>query len=192
MNDPEFIEQLRQGDREAFKKLIDTHGDRVYNTVLGILQNEEDARDTTQEVFIETFRSVRNFKGGSSITTWIYRISVQKSLEHIRSRNRKKRSAVMLSLFGRENRVAVADDSRFCHPGVLLENKERAEILFGAIRSLPEFQRIAFTLHKVENLSHAEIAEAMENTVSAVESLIVRAKQNLKDRLAAYYEQNEI
>jgi len=191
LNDPQLIERLKLGDRDAFKTLIDLHGDRVYNTVLGILQNTDDASDTAQEVFIEIFRSIGNFRGDASVTTWIYRISVQKSLELIRSRNRKKRSAIILSLFGKEDRLHVASDSAFCHPGVMMENKQRAEILFKAISRLPESQRIAFTLHKVENLSHAEIAEVMNNTVSSVESLIVRARQNLKEWLADYYEQNE-
>ncbi|MEI6454778.1 MAG: RNA polymerase sigma factor [bacterium] len=190
MNDPVFIEQLRQGNREAFKILVESCGDRVFNTALGILQNDDDARDISQEVFIGIFQSVGGFKGDSSLTTWIYRITVQKSLEHIRTRARKKRSGIILSLFGRENQIT-APATPFFHPGVLLENKERAAILFEAISRLPESQRVAFTLHKVEILSHAEIAEVMNSTLPAVESLIVRAKQKLRESLSDYYEKNE-
>jgi RNA polymerase sigma-70 factor (ECF subfamily) len=75
----------------------------VYNTVLGILQNAEDAEDVTQEAFIQVFESVSSFKGESKFSTWIYRIAVSKALDHIRKKKRKKRFAFIQSLYGKND-----------------------------------------------------------------------------------------
>ncbi len=185
------IIKLMEGDEQTFRQLVDKHRDRVFNTALGILQHYENAQDVTQDVFVEVFRSIDRFRGDCSISTWIYRITVQKSLEYILTGNRSKRSGITFSLFGKEDRVNVAADSQFYHPGIRLENKERAAILFHAISALPLNQRTAFILHKVEGLSHTEIAGIMENSVSSVESLIVRALRKLRVLLSDYYEKNE-
>jgi RNA polymerase sigma-70 factor (ECF subfamily) len=191
LNTPISILQLQNGDPAAFRELVDQYRDRVYNTVLGFLQHREDAEDVLQDVFVEVYQSIGRFRETASLSTWIYRIAVQKALEHIRNSKRKKRSGIILSLFGRENQVPVTSAAPFYHPGIKLENKERAAILFGAIGRLPENQRIAFTLHKIESLSYAEIAEIMKVSISAVESLMFRANQNLRKMLSDYYNKNE-
>jgi RNA polymerase sigma-70 factor (ECF subfamily) len=185
------LAKLREGNEQAFRQLVDQHHDRVFNTALGLLQHFENAQDVTQEVFIEVFRSIRQFRGESSLSTWIYRITVQKSLEHIRSGKRLKRSGLLFRLFGNEAQLNIQTSHPFYHPGINLENKERAAILFSAMALLQINQRTAFTLHKVEGLSHNEIAEIMSTTVSAVESLIVRARRKLREILSDYYEKNE-
>jgi len=191
LNEQDFISQLRSGDASAYKQLVGSFGDKVHNTVISILQNEEDAEDITQEVFIEVFRSVHGFKGESTLSTWIYRISVMKSFEFLRKKKRKKRFAIVQSLFGMESVLPETDKPHFYHPGVQLENKERAAILFSAIDKLPENQKTAFILHKTEGLSYTEIADIMKTSVSSVESLMFRAKQNLQKLLADYYNKNE-
>lgn len=191
MNEADYISRLKTGDQAAFRELVETFRDQVFNTALGLMQNHEDAEDISQEVFVEIFRSVSSFRGDSKLSTWIYRITVQKSLEQIRNSRRNKRSGMIISLFGRENKMAVTASSPFYHPGVKLENKERAAILFEAIGRLPSNQRTAFILHKVEALSYLEISEILGLTISSVESIMFRAKQNLQKYLAAYYERNE-
>ena len=165
--------------------LIDRYRDKVYNTALGMVQSAEDAEDIAQEVFIEVFESIAGFKGDSRLTTWIYRITITKSFDHLRRKKRKKRFAIIRSLF---DPLSPADEpADFIHPGVQMENRERAAILFRAIDRLSENQRIAFTLHKVEGLSYLEVAEVMGVTVSSVESLMHRARANLRKMLAEYY-----
>ena len=178
-------------DEQTFRELVDQYRDRVFNTALGLLQHHENAEDVTQEVFIEVFRSISRFRGDCSLSTWIYRITVQKALEHMRNSRRRKRHGLIFNLFGKEDQINVPAENPFYHPGILIENKERAAILFSAIALLPLNQRTAFILHKVEGLSQAEIAGIMATTVSAVESLIVRARRTLKILLAEYYEKNE-
>jgi RNA polymerase sigma factor (sigma-70 family) len=184
---PELIIQLQQGNESAFRKLVDDYEGMVYNTVIGIVQNEEDADDVTQEVFIQVYQSIHSFKGESKLSTWLYRIAVTKALDHEKRKKRKKRFAFLESLFGnaKEEIIHPAD---FHHPGIVLENKEKAGELFSALQQLPGNQRTAFTLHKLEGLSHQEIAAVMEITLSAVESLMGRAKSNLKKILQDYYQ----
>lgn len=179
MNEQELIQGLRNGEETAFKYLVDNYRDRVYNTALGIVQNAEDAEDVSQEVFIQVYRSIGSFKGESKLSTWLYRIATTRSLDLLRSRKSKKRFGLLQRLFGDENEP-VYELPDFNHPGVALERKENAAKLFKAINRLPENQKIAFTLHKLEDLSYQEVSEIMQTTLPAVESLMHRAKQNLK------------
>jgi RNA polymerase sigma-70 factor (ECF subfamily) len=189
LNELDLIQQLRAGDEQAFKSLVTNYQDLVYNTALGIVQNSEDAEDVAQEVFIQVYRSIDQFKGDARLSTWIYRITTTKALDHIRSRKRKKRFAFITSLFGANDEL-VHEPVDFQHPGVQLDRKEQAALLFQMIAQLPENQKVAFTLHKTEELSYQEIAEVMQLSVSAVESLLFRARQNLRKLLEKYYQQN--
>lgn len=179
MNELELIQQLREGNEQAFKTLVETYQDLVYNTAIGIVQNAEDAEDVSQEVFIKVYRSVHTFKGESKISTWLYRITVSSALDHLRSKKSKKRFGFLQRLFGDGNEP-LHELPDFYHPGVALDQKENAARLFKAIDRLPENQKVAFTLNKLEDLSYQEVGEVMNISISAVESLMHRAKQNLK------------
>lgn len=189
MNELELIQQLRAGDELAFKSLVATYQDMVYNTALGIVQNAEDAEDVAQEVFIQVYRSIDQFKGDARLSTWMYRITTTKALDHIRSRKRKKRFAFITSLFG-PNDELIHEPVDFQHPGVTLDRKEQAALLFRMIEQLPDNQKVAFTLHKTEGLSYQEIADVMQLSVSAVESLLFRARQNLRKLLEKHFPQD--
>ncbi len=182
----DLIELLKQGDEAAFRQLVEKNQDKVYNTCLGFIRNQEEADDLTQEVFIEIYKSINTFRGESKLTTWMYRIAVTKSLEYLRSRKRKKRFAVLKSLVYSEDE-SFKDIPDYIHPGILLENQERAKILLQAIDRLPENQRIAFTLSKIEGLSYEEIAAIIGKSVASVESLMHRARLKLQNYLYKYY-----
>jgi len=181
-----LVEELKNGVEGAFRQLVSDYQDKVFNTCISFVKNSDDADDLTQEVFIEVYNSIHKFRKDSKLSTWIYRITVNKSLEYIRKMKRKKRFGVFhwISNEESESEFQVPD---FDHPGVLAENKEKAKILFSAIEELPEKQRIAFTLHKLEDLSYEQIAEIMQKSLSSVESLMHRAKNNLKKELYDYY-----
>lgn len=191
MEEKEFIQHLKKNDEKAFQLMVDLFSKKVYNTCIGMLQNMEDAEDVTQEIFITVHLNIGLFKEESSLSTWIYRISVNKCLEFIRKKHRKKRVGVFKSIFTSDGEKALENHSDFIHPGIQLENKERAKVLFKAIELLPEQQKSAYVLHKLEQISYNEIAGIMEVSLSSVESLLFRAKQNLKKHLATYYEENE-
>lgn len=189
MDESILVKLLKQKDETAFKKIVDTWQDMVFNTALGIVQNAEDAEDIAQEVFVQVYQSVSSFKGDSKFSTWLYRIAITKSLDHERRKKRKKRFAFVKSLFGEESEVVIHPPD-FHHPGIVMDKKENAAALFKAINKLPESQRIAFNLHKVEGLNYQEVSEVMKTTVSSVESLMHRAKNNLKKSLETYYREN--
>ena len=179
MNEHELIQGLRNGDETAFRFLVENYQDRIYNTALGIVNNAEDAEDVAQEVFIQVHRSIGSFKGESKLSTWMYRIATTRALDLLRSRKSKKRFGMLQRLFGEGNEPMV-EIPDFNHPGVAMDRKENAAKLFRAIGQLPENQKTAFTLHKLEDLSYQEISEVMKTSVPAVESLMHRARQNLK------------
>ena len=184
INETELIEQLKEGDETAFKTIVEQWKDMVYNTILGIVQNETEAEDLAQDVFIKVFEKISTFKGDSKFSTWLYRIATTTALDHLRSKKRKKRFGFLQSLGGGDEKETIPD---FHHPGVSLDNKERATVLFKAIESLPENQKTAYTLHKLEGLSYRDVSEVLNTTVSAVESLMSRANQNLRKELEEYY-----
>ncbi len=186
MTEWELIEQLKLKDEAAFKTIVYTWQNMVYNTVLGIVQSQEDAEDISQEIFVKVYESIKNFKGESKFSTWIYRIAVTQSLDHLRRKKRKKRFGFIESLFGKNDEL-VHDPPYFYHPGVQLENKESNTILFKAITALSENQKTAFVLNKVEGLSYQQISEIMQTTESAVDSLLQRAKTNLRKKLENHY-----
>ncbi len=174
-----LIEDLKRGDEAAFKTIVDTYQNMIYNTCLSIVKSEEDAEDLAQEVFVQVYQSISSFKGESKLSTWLYRIATTKSLDHERKKKRKKRFGFVKSIFGDDNQPEI-NPPDFNHPGVVLDKKENAAILFKAVDQLPENQKIAFILNKVEGLSYQEISDIMETLVSAIESLLHRAKNNLR------------
>jgi len=185
--DDALLAALQARDQAAFKEVVARFGSRVLNTCLGLVQNRPDAEDLTQEVFVQVFEQCQSFRGEAKLSTWIYRIAVNKALEHLRRHKRKKRFAFLTSLFAEDGAALKHDAPDFVHPGVLAERKEQATLLFDAIARLPEKQRVAFTLAQVEQLPQADIAETLETTVGAVEALIQRAKAQLRKDLGAYY-----
>ena len=185
INETELIEQLKKGDETAFRTIVEQWKDMVYNTILGIVQNETEAEDLAQDVFIKVYEKVSTFKGDSKFSTWLYRIATTTALDHLRSKKRKKRFGFLQSLGGGGDENESIPD--FHHPGVSLDNKERSAVLFKAIEGLPENQKAAYTLHKLEGLSYRDVSEVLNTSVSAVESLMSRANQNLRKQLEEYY-----
>lgn len=177
------IQKLKKGDKAEFARFIDSYKNRVFSTCLSFIPNRQDAEDLSQEVFIEVYSSIGSFKENAQLSTWLYRIAVNKCLEELRKRKQLKRAAFFKGLLGIESEVFEISGDRFDHPGFITEHKEKASTLYKAIDSLPENQRIAFTLTQIEGRSYEESAQIMGNTKSSIESLIFRARNNLKAKL---------
>lgn len=181
------VVELKKGNQSSFKQLVESHKNKVINTCYGFVHNRSDAEDVAQDVFIEVYESVKYFNEDSSISTWIYRIAVNKSLDFIRRSKRKKRWAELTRInLDQKNETDhwFADEG---NPHLTLENNERIKILNSAVDTLPQNQKTAFTLHKYEDLSYKEVAEILNTSVSSVESLMHRAKINLQQKLSKYY-----
>lgn len=188
MSDTEIINQLRQGNEAAFRQLVETYQRLVVNTCYGMVHNREDAEDIAQDVFVEVYRNVENFRADAKLSTWLYRIAVNRSLNHIRDNKRHKWFQSFENEVEAKNRKLLQIESSHAdQPEYELENKQRALILHEAINRLPENQKVAFTLSKYEELSYQEISEVMDMSVSSVESLLFRAKKNLQKKLHKCY-----
>lgn len=189
MQDPLFIELLKEGDKDAFRELVETYQIRVVNLAYGFLHDVQEAEDIAQDVFIEVYESIHKFRGDSAIQTWIYRITVNKSL------NQKKRKSIIRFLplnksseydGGIYPEKAEADSTT--SPEYPINQQEDRAALHRALDKLPAKQKTAFLLSKYEALTYKEIAGIMKTTVSSVESLLFRAKSNLQKYLATYME----
>ena len=155
----------------------------VYNLALQYLQNIEESEEICQDVFISAHQHLAKFNQESSYSTWLYRITINKCLDHLKAKKRLKRFAFIQSIFvGESNNLAV-EGTEFNHPGVQLEQKQEVQQIFKALDLLNDQQKTAIILHKIEGLSQAQISEIMGISKKAVESLVQRAKQNLKNIL---------
>lgn len=184
MDEAQLIEGIQQGDRKSFQILVETYQRLVVNTCLSIVHNKADAEDLAQDVFLEIFRTAENFRGDSKLSTWLYRIATNRSLNFIRNNKRKRFwQSIEETFAGGRNNNSEISENRSDQPDHEITDRQRKEMLHRAIDKLPEKQRVAFTLNKYEDLSYQQIAEVMEITLASVESLIHRAKKNLQDQL---------
>ncbi len=169
-------------NEQLFKQVYEDHIEMVYNLCLNYLQNAEDAEEVCQDVFVKVYARMEKFEARSSWKTWIYRIAVNQCLDHLKAQKRQKRFGIHVSLFpfGTSNPVLAGN---FRHPGVQLEDKEATERIFLHINNLPPKQKTALILKSLEGLSQKEIAEVMKMSEKAVESLLSRARSNLKKKL---------
>ncbi len=182
MKETEIISELKKGNKIAFKQLVENYQKMVINICMGLVHNHEDAEDIAQDVFIEVFRAVEQFREDSKISTWLYRIAVNRSLNFIRDNKKRK------WFWSFEESIKNDSGEKFPinsaeTPEEKMESDQRAKILHRAIDSLPKNQRIAFVLSKYDDLNYNEISEIMNLSKSSVESLIHRAKINLQKKL---------
>ncbi len=155
------------------------HKKMVFNLALQYVQNIEDAEEITQDVFLKVFDNLGSFKKQSNIKTWIYRISINQSLDFIKSKKSRKKS-FLSSIFSLNDTKFHFEAANFNHPGIELEQKEAYQKIFSAINQLSDNQKTAIILLKIENKSREEAAEIMNLNVKALESLFHRAKNNLE------------
>lgn len=155
----------------------------VYNLCLHYVHSAEDAEELTQDVFIKVHQKMEGFRKDAQIKTWIYRITINTCLDFIKAQNRKKRSGFMTGLFSSKTEEERPELSHAIHPGVQLERQESLGQLMNWIHELPTTQQTALILTKIEGMSQKEASETMKISTKALESLLQRAKKNLKQRI---------
>ncbi len=173
--------------KEAFRQLVEEYKDRVVNTCFGFVHQKEDAEDIAQDVFLEAWLSYEKFRGDSSLSTWLYRIAVNKSLDALRKQKTRKYIGLFKNLLQINNENTSKLKQLDADPLQAIEQNEREQLLLDALNKIPQNQRIAITLSKYEGLTTREIAAVMETTESAAESLMSRAKESLRKQLENYY-----
>jgi RNA polymerase sigma-70 factor (ECF subfamily) len=185
MDDSVIIKEILQGDKDKFRLLIEKYQEMVFRTVMGFVHNKEDADDLTQEIFIQVYQSLERFKGNSAFSTWLYRIAINASLNKIRRSPLK----IIFQRFDatpdeKKNQGPAKDSGE--DPEDILIRQEQAEWVKRALDTLPENQRTAIVLSKYDDLPQKEIAQIMNISEGAVESLLQRAKNNLRKKLSAH------
>ncbi len=186
MTDTDLIRGILRRDRHAFQQLVDTYQKQVVKTAYYFTGNMEDAEDLSQEIFLEIMDSAASFRHSAALSTWIYRITVNRSLNLIKRNKRRDIFQRLGNIFHGpdEGRLSMAEASAYRSES---ENEENRKLLNSAVASLPENQRIAFVLCKYEELPYKEICEVMNLSLSSVESLIHRAKISLQNKLSAHF-----
>jgi RNA polymerase sigma-70 factor (ECF subfamily) len=175
-SDAELARRVAAGDERAFEQLVARYQNSVFNTIYRFLGNLAEADDIAQEVFLILWNKAGTFKGNSKLSTWLYRIAANECLQY---RRRRKTTLVSLDEIDENSlpdALQTTDDRGL---------RERREAVKRALAELPERQRMALVLAQHERRSYKEIAEAMDASVSSVESLLFRARETLKGKLTS-------
>lgn len=182
-DEAELVTELQAGSDAAFEWLVTYYHASVYNLVYGILSDSADAADVTQEVFLRAFRGIRGFRRGSSLKTWLYRISVREALNHRRWCWRHHRQQVSIDDDANGTSPAMELEDLEATPYDQLATRETQSAVRKALASVPEVFRSAVILRDLEGLSYEEVAEILEISVGTVKSRILRGRRALRDLL---------
>lgn len=181
-DEPQLIERAREGDLNAFNRLIETYERPVYNLCFRMLSSQQSAEDATQEAFISAFRSLASFRGGS-FRSWLFRIASNACYDEMRRQKARPARSLDAPVGDDERQIDVAGESPTLDAHV--ENVELREALREALMELPEDQRLAVILCDVQGMDYAEIAEVTHTNLGTVKSRINRARSRLRELLKA-------
>lgn len=187
-----YIAALRRRDERAFNALVVRYQDRVYNLVLRLLGNPEEARDVAQEVFVTVFEKIHLFRGESQLSTWIYRIATNHAKNRLKYMSRRKEaqkdSYDDLTVEPHSGRLS-ADLPR---PDQALDGRNLSRFLERALATLEEDQRTVVVLRDVDGQSYEAIAEITQQSLGTVKSRLHRGRLKLKEMLDAWMEGRDV
>ncbi len=192
-DDKELVERARGGDQEAFRQLFQRYHRRVYSLAYGVVQNQDDALDVVQEGFIRAHRYLDKFEGASSFYTWLYRIIMNLSIDHIRKHKRARMVDFNDALRHDEDRADVGEDALLPrilgqNPGKALVRKEIREQISRALAELSDNHRAVLVMRELEGLSYEEMAQAMQCSKGTIMSRLFHARKNMQKSLLVYME----
>lgn len=187
----ELATELRSGSEAAFDWLVTHYHGPVYGLVRGVLCDSSEAADVTQEVFLKAFRGIRDFRGGSSLKTWLYRIAVREALNHRRWSWRHLRQQIFLDEAAEgQNSIFELEDSR-PSPFEALATRELQQVVQRALDSVAESFRAAVILRDLEGMSYEEVAEVLGVSVGTVKTRILRGRRALREILEPMFAARE-
>ncbi|OQY04338.1 MAG: hypothetical protein B6I25_07050 [Planctomycetales bacterium 4572_13] len=187
LDDSSLIHRCQRGDSEAMSCLIVKYQDRIYNTILKICQNHDDAAELTQDTFVKVLENIGSFRGKSSFYTWLFRVAVNHSLNYCK--RRFKLSPVSLDAEndqieeGKGKLAAVLADPNGVDPAAVAQQKELSQMLVNLIGRLQQEHRVVLVLRDIEQMSYAEIAEVLQIETGTVKSRLSRARAKLRQLL---------
>jgi RNA polymerase sigma-70 factor (ECF subfamily) len=185
----EFIERLKAGEAEAFDELVTHYAANIYAVLKRLTEDEEEARDLTQETFLSALKAIKNFRGEADLKTWLYRIAVNESRNRFRWWKRRHRSAIVsLDAENPQTKTAmhesISDTAENPEAETLRRERERA--LSRALTELPTNFREVIVLRDLEGLSYEEVAATLETNVGTVKSRIARGREELRRKLSGF------
>ena len=178
-SDTQWVQAAVGGDKGAFGKLVERYQDRVFNTLVRLLGNRDDARDIVQDAFVQAFVKLDSFRGDAKFYTWLYRIAMNLALSH---RRRRRPTA---SLDAAKENIGEEPESQQPTAAQELIERERAEQLQQALLQLNDGHRQILVLRELEGFSYEAISEILELPVGTVRSRLFRARLQLKEQLQA-------
>lgn len=189
LDDSQLVDRARSGDKRAFRILVERYQKRVYGIAYGVVRNEEDALDVSQEAFIKVHRNLARFQGTSSFYTWLYRIVVNLCIDQ----KRRKSRAMQVDFDDSRDHGDVAEDSGgrisgspYRDPARAVSDAELRDEMDRAMSALSDKHRRVVVLRELEGLSYKEIADVEEISVGTVMSRLHHARQNLQSSLRRY------
>ena len=182
-DESELVTELQAGSEAAFDWLVTHYHAPVFNLILGMLGDPTDAADGTQEVFLKAFKGIRQFRRGSSLKTWLYRIAIREALNHRRWFKRHLQKNVSIDAEPEAGQARMEVEDLQATPFDQLASREIQAVVQQALGEVPEVFRSAVILRDLEGLSYEEVAEVLECSVGTVKSRILRGRRALKELL---------
>ena len=182
----QLIEQVKKGDISAFRKIMETHQEKIYYLTYDMTGNRQDAEDLSQEVFIKAYHSIKKFRGDAKLSSWLYRVAVNTCID---KKRKKKEIPVNISDDQSEDRndsLQYSDKDPNSNPEYLAESELMQKNIKNALQRLSPRERSVFVLRHYNDLQISEIANILNLSIGTVKSLIFRAIQKLKDELSFY------
>jgi len=179
VTDRELAEQAKLGDQDAFEQLVLDNQNRVYSLALRLCGDREEAEDLAQEAFVKAWQALATFQGESSFATWVYRLTTNVCIDHLRKKKRREGVEPAVSLDNEDTGWAEPADWEQ-DPQRLLEKSERGRALERGLSRLPDWQRRVLVLREMSGLSYQEIAEQLDLDLGTVKSRIARARLSLR------------
>lgn len=185
--DRELVKAVQGGDHEAFRELFEKYHRRAFAVAFGVVKNQQDASDIVQEGFIKVHKHIQGFQGSSSFYTWLYRIIMNLSIDHVR-RNKKARELDYDDGVARDDLSARAMAPKLLdgNPRKTVLRRELAEAIQAALGELPDYHREVVMLREVEGLSYEEMAKILEVPKGTIMSRLFHARKRLQTLLGDY------
>jgi RNA polymerase sigma-70 factor (ECF subfamily) len=188
--DHDLVQRVQAGDSAAFRALFDKYHRRAFAVAMGVVKNEDDALDAVQEAFVKVHKNIHKFEGSSSFYTWLYRIVMNVSIDHVRRTSRRRNLDFDERALHEESEVAgdgaLVPSVTNSNPGKAALRRELGSAIQAALQGLPDHHRAVIVLREIEGMSYEEMAEALEVPKGTVMSRLFHARKKMQAALAPY------
>jgi len=188
--DHDLVQRVQAGDTAAFRALFDKYHRRAFAVAMGVVKNEDDALDAVQEAFVKVHKNIHKFQGSSSFYTWLYRIVMNVSIDHIRRTSRRKNLDFDERALHEESEVAgdgaLVPSVTNANPGKAALRRELGSAIQAALQELPEHHRAVIILREIEGMSYEQMAETLDVPKGTVMSRLFHARKKMQASLGPY------